>query len=137
MVSEATEERMLLLLGEILRWTKIGALNLKESLTKELTNEQQCLVYELTDGILSAREIETISKVSARTVINWWHRWEDSGFVDPSQKRQGRVQRLCSLRMLGIAVPEVADKLTVSNKQKHKGNKHENNEIEEAQDKAC
>jgi hypothetical protein len=107
MVSEDTEQHMIELLGEILRWTKIGALNLRESLAQELDDSQKRLVYELTDGIRSTREIEEICRVPARTVASWWSRWKELGFVDSSPKYQGRVQRLCSLRMLGIAIPEV------------------------------
>lgn len=107
MVSEGSDQQVVELLSEILRWTKIGALNLKESLAQELLSEQQRLVYELTDGNRSTNEIATLSAVSQRTVMRWWQRWRELGFVDSSPRYQGRVQRLCSLRMLGIPAPDV------------------------------
>jgi hypothetical protein len=112
MVSEDREQQILELLSEILRWTKIGALNLRESLVQVLDGDQKRLVYELTDGSRSGREIEGISGVPTRTVNNWWSRWKELGFVDPSPKYERRVQWLCSLRMLGIAIPEVVGRTT-------------------------
>lgn len=108
MVSEGSDQQVVELLSEILRWTKIGALNLKESLAQELRTEQQRLVYELTDGNRSTNEIATLSGIPQRTVAGWWQRWRELGFVDSSPKYQRRVQRLCSLRMLGIPAAELA-----------------------------
>jgi transposase-like protein len=106
MIKEGADDRTIELLSEILRWTKVGAINLKESLTQELVSEKHRIVYELSDGIKSSRDIASISGVSFATITAWWHRWTELGFVDPSPKYQGRVQRLCSLRLLGISVPE-------------------------------
>jgi hypothetical protein len=107
MAKENSDDRIVELLSEILRWTKVGALNLKEALAQELTSNKHCLVYELSDGVRSSRDIASISGVSFVTVATWWRRWAELGFVDPSPKFQGRVQRLCSLRLLGISVPEI------------------------------
>lgn len=105
------------LLSEILRWTKIGALNLREALAQELATDQQRLAYELTNGVRSSRDVASQSGVSFVTVTNWWRRWSDLGFVDPSPKYPGRVQRLCSLRMLGIPVPEEKTRSTTNRTQ--------------------
>lgn len=106
-MKENADDRIVDLLSEILRWTKVSALNLKEALAQELTSDKQRLVYELSDGMRSSRDIASISGVSFVTITAWWRRWAELGFVDPSPKFQGRVQRLCSLRLLGISVPEV------------------------------
>jgi len=106
MTSEGSDQAVVELLSEILRWTKIGALNLKDSLDQELRTDQQRLAYELSDGNRSTPEIGKLVGVSQRTISGWWQRWRELGFVDPSPKYQGRVQRLCSLQMLGIPVPE-------------------------------
>ncbi len=94
------------LLSNILRWTKIGALNLREALPRELATEQQRLVYELSDGERSSRDVSALSGVSYGTVAAWWRRWRELGFVDDSPKYSNRAQRLCSLRMLGIQVTD-------------------------------
>lgn len=112
MTKENADDRIVELLSEILRWTKVGALNLKEALAQELTSDKHRLVYELSDGMRSSRDIASISGVSFATVAAWWRRWAELGFVDPSPKYQGRVQRLCSLLLLGIPVPEVPGAVT-------------------------
>jgi DNA-binding transcriptional MocR family regulator len=112
MTIENSDDLVVELLSEILRWTKVGVLNLRETLTQELTSDKHRLVYELSDGIRSSRDIASISGVSFVTVAAWWRRWAELGFVDPSPKFQGRVQRLCSLRLLGISIPEVPGTVT-------------------------
>ena len=107
MAKENSDDRIVELLSEILRWTKVGALNLKEALAQELTSDKHRLVDELSDGVRSSRDIASILGVPFVTIAAWWRRWAELGFVDPSPKFHGRVQRLCSLRLLGISVPEV------------------------------
>lgn len=112
MTKEDSDDRIVELLSEILRWTKVGALDLKEALAQELASDKHRLVYELSDGVRSSRDIASVSGVTFVTVAAWWRRWAELGFVDPSPKFQGRVQRLCSLRLLGISVPEVPGAVT-------------------------
>lgn len=107
MADEAWDQHVIELLGDILRWTKIGALNLKDSLDQELSTDQQRLAYELSDGDRSSTEVGKLIGVSQTNVSRWWQRWRELGFVDPSPKYHGRVQRLCSLRVLGIPTPEI------------------------------
>lgn len=121
MVSEGSDQRVVELLSEILRWTKIGALNLKDSLSQELRTDQQRLAYELSDGNRSSTEIAKLTGVSQANVSRWWQRWRELGFVDSSPQYQGRVQRLCSLRMVGIPIPEVPNGNGSDNGQSRKG----------------
>ena len=107
MASEGSNQPIVELLSEILRWTKIGALNLKESLAQELPDDRQRLVYELSDGDRSSTEVANLSGVPQTTISRLWRHWRELGFVDLSPRYQGRVQHLCSLSMLGIPIPDV------------------------------
>ena len=74
---------------------------------QELITDQQRLAYELSDGDRSSTEVAKLSGVSQPTISGWWRHWRELGFVDPSPRYQGRVHRLCSLRMLGIPLPDM------------------------------
>jgi len=64
------------------------------------------LVYELSDGERTTREIARLANVGSHaTVASYWKKWSKLGIVEPSPKRQGRFQRICSLEEVGLTVP--------------------------------
>jgi DNA-binding transcriptional ArsR family regulator len=101
-------------LREVLNWLKVANIpQLRETLTRELDSEDKKLVYELTDGIRSQYEIESITKVSRRMVSYYWQKWYGLGLLVTSEKRKGRMQRIVSLDEVGIGVPSRPGKQTI------------------------
>ncbi len=93
------------LLRELIAWTRFQALpGLKKILETELSEDRKRVVYELTDGSRAGRDVGDLAGVPSRTVHNWWERWFELGIVKQSRSRPGRMERLCSLKDVGIEV---------------------------------
>lgn len=98
-------------LAEIKNWTKIIATPiLLKAVNENLQDDQDKLVYELSDGIRSTREIASELKkmkvkITHATVANMWKRWAPSGLVIPSIQYKGRFEKVISLEQLGIEIP--------------------------------
>lgn len=94
---------------DMAKWLRFQNLpSLKQLLQDELSDDARRLTYENTDGIKSLREVGEASGVPVPTVQSWWGRWYNLGIVDESPTRKGRMERLCSLRDVGIDVPRRA-----------------------------
>jgi predicted transcriptional regulator len=87
-------------LKEQLRWTRfIGVRQLKDD---------ERIVYELSDGEKSTREIEGLTKVSRTTVARLWDKWYKLGLMERSEKYGGgRMKHSFSLADAGIEVPSL------------------------------
>mgnify|MGYP001375971893 CR=1 FL=1 len=83
----------------------------RELINKNLTKPIELRVYDLSDGILSSRDIEKIigKKVTQRTVVTWWQKWKQLGLVEHSPRYSGRVRKLIPLEDLGIEIPAEED----------------------------
>lgn len=93
-------------LREILNWLKVANIpQLRDTLIQELDSDEKKRVYELTDGVKSQYEIESLTKISRRMVSYYWQKWYGLGLLVTSDKRKGRMQRLVSLDEVGISVP--------------------------------
>lgn len=102
---------------DMTKWLRFQNLpSLKQLLQDELSDDARRLTYENTDGIKSLREVGETSGVPVPTVQSWWGRWYNLGIVDESPTRKGRMERLCSLRDVGIDVPKQA----ISRRRVHK-----------------
>lgn len=99
-------------LDELIFWTKFSALpTFRALLMDDLREDVDKLVYELSDGERSTRDIaRTISrggrKITHATVANMWKKLAIQNLVIPAQ-RKGRYKRAVSLETLGIEIPEV------------------------------
>ena len=99
-------------LDELIFWTKFSALPTFVALLKnELRDDIDKLIYELSDGERSTREIaELISKfgrsVTHTTVANMWHKLSIMNLVMPARRR-GRYKRAISLESVGIEKPQL------------------------------
>lgn len=93
-------------IDQLLKWFRFASLQqLRNILTQNLTTDKELLIYELSDGEHTTREIASLVNVSSnQTIVNYWKRWSKLGMVEPS-KRQGRFQRICSLEEVGLTVP--------------------------------
>ena len=100
-------------LREIKYWVKLsGHPVLRRAVHENLRNDESKLVYELSDGNRSTREIvEELKKagkaITHSTVANMWKRWTAVGIVEPSERYQGRFRKVTSLESLGIEIPEI------------------------------
>ena len=107
-LSDEKLDRMIQLLEEILKWTKLeGVQRAKTALTELLRTDAEKLVYEYSDGRTS-RDIAKIVGVSHATVTNYWKKWARYGIVKEVGARGGtRHQGIFSLSDFGIEVPQV------------------------------
>jgi hypothetical protein len=104
------EELIIDKLDELIFWTKFSALPTFRSLLSEnLKSEIDQLVYDLSDGERSTRDIAKIlskggRKVTHVTIANMWNKWLILNLVIPA-KRKGRYKKVLSLDSLGIKIP--------------------------------
>ena len=103
-----TFNRIVELLEEILKWTKLqGWQNVKDILLDTLNDERSKLVYHFSDG-KSSREVAQLAGLSHPTVLDYWKKWAILGIVEPIRVRGGiRYKRTFLLSDFGIDVPEV------------------------------
>lgn len=103
-------------LDQLLKWTRFaGMQQLRTILAQNLMTDIEMLIYELSDGERSAREIARLINVGSHaTITNYWRKWSKLGIVEPSPKRQGRFQRICSLEEVGLTVPPRLQRNTTS-----------------------
>ena len=94
-------------LDQLLKWTKLaGMQQLRTTLTQNLTTDAEMLIFELSDGEHTTREVARLAGVGSNaTVASYWKKWSRLGIVESSQKRQGRFQRICSLEEVGLTIP--------------------------------
>lgn len=99
-------------LDELIFWTKFSALPTLIALLKNaLRDDIDRLVYELSDGERSTREIARLITEGGRrithvTVANMWQKWSLMSLVMPVRRR-GRYRRVVSLESIGIEVPSI------------------------------
>lgn len=102
-------------LAEIKVWIRVSALPvIRKAALENLRGSIDKLVYELSDGTRSTREIAsevTTAKksIAHTTVANMWKRWAAIGLVVPSA-RIGRYKKVTSLESLGIEIPKIPTK---------------------------
>jgi Fic family protein len=110
-----SNEEIVSLLKEILKWTKFsGWNNLKNILETVLNDDRKKQVYFLTNGDNTTRQIESSIGVSRNTISVWWRDWAKIGIVEmvPSKGRGNRASALFSLDDFGIIIfsPSVLEK---------------------------
>lgn len=102
-------------LDELIFWTKFSVLPTFSALLKDaLRDDTDKLVYELSDGNRSTREIARLiskggRKITHVTVANMWQKWSLMNLVMPARRR-GRYRRVVSLESMGIEVPKVEER---------------------------
>jgi len=99
-------------LDELLFWTRFSALPTFRALIMDnLRTDIDKLVYELSDGKKSTRDISKLitaggRKITHGTVANMWQKWNILNLVIPAQ-RIGRYKKVLSLESLGIEIPSI------------------------------
>jgi hypothetical protein len=121
-MSEDQNLKIIQLLEEILKWTRLeGIQKAKSTLETLLTNDVEKLVYQNSDGRTS-REIANVAGTSHPTVIRYWRKWSTFGIVEELRSQGGtRYKRVFSLPDFGIEVPQVKNTELIPNKDEQSG----------------
>lgn len=105
-MSEQKLDDILIVLKDLLKWSKFQGLpQFKKLVSDTLKTDEDKILYELSDGINSTRDIERIAKISKSTVGYQWKKWLKIGIVTESTKFEGRMKHLASLEEIGIELP--------------------------------
>lgn len=98
-------------LKESAKWVKFaGIKEVRPILESKLDTDIKKIIYVLSDGKNSTRDIERLAKdISQKSVSNYWQDWEKSGLGESSQTMGGgsRFKHSFELDDLGIDVPEI------------------------------
>jgi len=100
------KERIVQLLEEILKWTKIEGMKATMTIFDNVVKtDLEKIVYENSNGQKS-REIASIAQTSHVTVVNYWRKWAKFGIVEEVSSKGGtRYKRVFSLKDFGIDIP--------------------------------
>ncbi|MGE5484984.1 MAG: hypothetical protein ACM3X4_08220 [Ignavibacteriales bacterium] len=73
-------------------------------LEEELSDPKLRLIYELSNGERSAREVaqQLAPAPSHGTILRYWRLWAGKGLMEPS-RREGRYQRVFDLTEYGLS----------------------------------
>lgn len=105
-MNEETLGEILVVLKDLLKWSKFQGLpQFKKLVSDTLKTDEEKVLYELSDGIHSTRDIEKIAKISKSTVGYQWKKWQKIGIVSESTEFEGRMKHLASLEEVGIELP--------------------------------
>ena len=101
-----TDDRVIELLEELVKWTKVTSIpKVKELLLEILPRPEEKIAYQSSDGRASS-EVSREANVSYATVTLWWKRWIKAGIAEPVSAKGGqRGKRIFSLDDFGIEVP--------------------------------
>lgn len=100
-------------LREIVAWARVAGYPVaKHALTTALDSDEKRLVYHLTDGRRSVKEIEELSGVNVRYISEWGREWEKMGIVEPSRisRIKGRRQKVFDLDAFALRIPDQPDR---------------------------
>ena len=99
-------------IDELIFWSKFSTWTTFVNVLKStLRDESDKLIYELSDGKRSTREIAQFLTASGRrithtSVVNLWQKWYSIPIVMPGA-RTGRFKKVVSLKSAGIGLPPV------------------------------
>jgi len=101
------EDRIIQLLEELVKWTKVTRIpRVRELLLEILGSPEERTAYHSSDGEKTSREVGRISNVSHMTIANWWKTWIRTGIAESVSVRGGvRAKRIFSLDDFGVEVP--------------------------------
>jgi len=105
------EDRMIQLLEELVKWTRVTSIpKVKELLMNILESPEERIAYQSSDGERSSREVADQANVSQFTVAKWWKKWIKAGIAEPVSVRRGeRAMRIFVLNDFGIEVSAIEE----------------------------
>lgn len=101
------ENRMIELLEELVKWTKITSIpKVKELLLEILGRPEEKIAYQSSDGKKTRKQVARNANVATGTISGWWQKWIKAGIAEPVSVRGGtRAERAFSLDDFDIEVP--------------------------------
>jgi len=105
------KDRTIELLEELVKWTKVTSISkVKKLLLEILSNPEEKIAYQSSNGERSGREVAEQANVTQPTIAGWWKKWLKAGIAEPVSVRRGkRARRLFSLDDFGIEVPVIEE----------------------------
>jgi transposase len=100
------QDRMIELLEELVKWTKVKSIpHVKKLLLEILPSDEEKRAYHYSNG-QDSRGVAKLAGVGHVAVTKWWKNWIRAGIAKPvSAKRGKRAKRVFSLEDFGIEVP--------------------------------
>lgn len=100
------EDRMIELLEELVKWTKVTSIpSVRRLLLEILPKPEQKIAYQASDGA-TIREVAKQANASVGSVSKWWEQWTRAGIAESIPARGGeRAKRIFSLDDFGVEVP--------------------------------
>lgn len=104
------QDRMIELLEELVKWTKVTNIpQVKKLLLELLQGDEQKIAYHNSNGN-SSREVAEVAGASQTDVTKWWKVWIRAGIAEPlSVQRGDRAKRSFSLEDFGIEIPRMKE----------------------------
>lgn len=104
------EDRMIELLDELVKWTKVTSIpKVKELLLEILASPEERIAYQSSDGEKTCAHVAKQANSATGTISGWWKKWIKAGIAEPISVRRGtRAKRVFSLYDFGIEVPDIA-----------------------------
>ncbi len=105
-----SEDRMIELLAELVKWTKVTSIPKVKDLLEELVKSpEEKIAYALSDGKRTTRDIAVSAKVGKDAISKWWRKWTRAGIAEPISVSGGgnRARSLFSLEDFGIESPDI------------------------------
>lgn len=102
-MKKMSKDRMIELLEELVKWTKITSIpKVKELLLEILTSPEEKIVYHSSDGEKTIRELAKLVNTGKDTIAKWWKKWMKAGIAEPISVKGGgkRARRLFHLMIL-------------------------------------
>jgi len=105
------EDKMIELLEELVRWTRVTSIpNVKRLLLELLQTPEEKVAYEYSDG-KGSQDIARIVGISYSTITLWWKKWLKAGIAEAISAKGGqRAKRVFSLEDFGIEIPKLTSK---------------------------
>lgn len=107
------EDKMIELLEELVRWTKVTSIpHAKKLLEEILQSPEEKTAYQASDEKMSYEEIAKLVNVSSMTISNYGKKWIKNGIARAVPVKGGgqRAVRLFSLEDFGIEIPTITPK---------------------------
>lgn len=102
----AGEDLVVAELREQTKWLRLlGLQTLRPLLDDLLRTDRHRVVFELSNGERSVRDVARLAGVGPATVSRLWNDWIAAGICIESPRAKGRAQHLASLSSLGLSVP--------------------------------
>lgn len=118
------EDRMIELLEELVKWTKVTSIpKVKELLLEILASLEEKIAYQSSDGKRTVKQVAKQVNAAIGTVSGWWKKWIKAGIAEPISVRGGtRAKRVFSLDDFEIEVPEVGESIERARRTKTRRN---------------